>query len=162
MEKFFLGVAIVAFTSFCGYLLAKKYRKRKEFFSQFCIFNDRFLSEISYYRRPIGEFFSKYAYKSEFSILLNRFLSTVTAGKNIELTVSNDLDFLTKEEKVETENYFLMLGRGDSLSQKAYFSTQKERLAVLEKEAEKAHKKYGDLFIKIGFLCGLLILILII
>ena len=54
MAKFLLGVAIVAFMSFLGYLLAKKYRKRRDFFVQFTLFNERFLSEISYYRRHLS------------------------------------------------------------------------------------------------------------
>ena len=54
MIKFILGVAIICFTSFCGYVLAKKYRQRKNFFSQMNEFNERFLSEIAYYRRPIN------------------------------------------------------------------------------------------------------------
>ena len=70
MIKFFLGVAIVGFCSFCGYLFAKKYRQRKLFFSQLATFNERFINEISYYRRPLVQFASAYAYKGEFSLLL--------------------------------------------------------------------------------------------
>ena len=58
------------------------------------------------------------------------------------------------------EDYFLMLGKGDSLSQKGYFSSVKEPLLRLQNEAETTCKRYADLYIKLGFLCGLLILIL--
>ena len=60
MQKFIVGVAMVAFTTFCGYFLAKKYRQRKLFFMQLVEFNERFLSEISYYRRPIKDFTEKF------------------------------------------------------------------------------------------------------
>ena len=40
MVKFLLGVAIVAFSSYCGFVFAKKYRKRKLFFGQLKEFND--------------------------------------------------------------------------------------------------------------------------
>ena len=80
MIKFILGMAIVCFTSFCGYVLAKKYRQRKNFFAQMNEFNERFLSEIAYYRRPVGEFAEKYAYKGEFEILLNAFLDSLGSG----------------------------------------------------------------------------------
>lgn len=162
MAKFFLGIAIVAFTSFCGYFLAKKYRKRKEFFTQFYYFNERYLSEIAYLRRPLVEFINRYGYKGEFLYLLECFLSAISKGMKMDLTTLSEFEFLTKEEKTVTESYFLMLGRGDSASQNAYFSAQKERLSALEKQARTDSKKYGDLFVKIGFLCGLLILILII
>ena len=162
MAKFLLGIAIVAFTSFLGYLLAKKYRKRKDFFVQFTLFNERFLSEISYRRRPLSEFFRKYAYKGEFLTVLQNFFDRIKSERQEPLTESGDFDFLTNEQKSVTEDYFLMLGRGDSSSQKAYFSAQKETLINLEKQAKTDCKRYGDLFVKIGFLCGLLILILII
>ena len=35
MIKFFLGIGIVAFSSYCGRLLAKKYRQRNSFLKQF-------------------------------------------------------------------------------------------------------------------------------
>ena len=68
--------------------------------------------------------------------------------------------FLTAEEKNVVEDYFLMLGKGDSASQKTYFSAMKERLISLKDEAVNAHKRYGDLYVKLGFLCGLFLLIL--
>ncbi len=164
MLKFFLGVAIVGFTSFCGYLLAKKYRQRKAFFSQFKEFNERFLSEISYYRRPIREFAARYAYKGEFHTLLEDFFHSLSqrSSQSRSFTDFPTYGFLTAEEKRVVEDYFLMLGKGDSVSQKGYFSAVKEPLSKLQTESETACKKYGDLYIKIGFLCGLLILILIV
>ena len=55
----------------------------------------------------------------------------------------------------------MMLGKGDSASQKAYFSALKEPIGKMQLGAETAYKKYGDLYVKLGFLCGLLILILL-
>lgn len=84
MIKFILGVAIVCFTSFCGYLLAKKYRQRKSFFVQMNEFNERFLSEIAYYRRPIKEFSEKYEYKGEFDELLSSFVGSLGKSGDAE------------------------------------------------------------------------------
>ncbi len=159
MLKFFLGVAIVALTSFIGYLLAKKYRQRKDFFSQFYEFNQRFLSELSYRRRPIREFASSYPYRGEFNEFLQEFFIGIDGGGGVDFP---DFTFLSKEEKTLVLDYFAMLGRGDSLSQKGYFSSVKETLSTHMTKAAEVSKRYGDLYIKIGFLCGLLILILII
>ena len=164
MIKFLLGIAIVAFTSYCGFVLAKKYRKRKLFFAQFKEFNERFLSEVSYYRRPLGEFASKYVYKGEFQNFLHNFFAEIdelSQSSEREITF-DDCEFLSGEDKDVIEDYFLMLGKGDSASQKGYFSSVKNGLLTLKTNAETACKKYGDLYVKLGFLCGLLILILII
>ena len=164
MVKFLLGIAIVAFTSYCGYVLAKKYRKRKLFFAQLKEFNERFLSEVSYYRRPLGEFVFKYGYKGEFQNFLQNFFAEIDelSQSNEREIAFDDCEFLKREDKNLVEDYFKMLGKGDSASQKTYFSAAKEGITKLYSDAENEYKKYGDLYIKLGFLCGLLILILII
>ncbi len=162
MVKFLLGIAIVAFTSFCGYLLAKKYRQRKSFFKQLNEFNERFLSEIAYYRRPIREFISKYSYQGEFETLLLDYLTALNEQSGKNFMESGDYAFLNEEERRRVEDYLFMLGKGDSVSQKGYFSSVREKLSSLQEEADKAAKRYGDLYVKLGFLCGLLILILIV
>ncbi len=164
MIKLLLGLAIVAFTSFCGYLLAGKYRRRKQFFIQLHAFNERFLSEIAYYRRPLGEFVAGYEYKGEFRELLFDYFQAIKdrEGRGLFLTEEGRYAFLKSEEKRTVEDYFLMLGKGDSASQRGYFSTVKSTLASLRQDAEEQAKRYGDLFIKLGFLCGLLLLILIV
>lgn len=164
MLKFLLGIAIVAFTTFCGYLLARKYRQRKLFFSQFKEFNERFLNEISYYRRPIKEFVSGYAYQGEFNMLLQEFFRCIEENSMEDRAIFDlpDYNFLTQDEKGIVRDYFLMLGKGDSGSQKGYFSSVRETLAKSQAEAENSCKRYGDLYLKLGFLCGLFILILII
>ena len=164
MAKFLLGIVIVAFTSFCGYFFAKKYRQKKLFFQQFEQFNERFISEISYARRPVREFISKYDYQGEFGVLLhNFFMDLDERSKEDRVWVDETVySFLTKEERRFAEDYFLMIGKGDSQSQKSYFSAQKDSLKKMRICADETAKKYGDLYIKLGFLCGLLILILII
>lgn len=164
MIKIILGISIVAFTSFCGYILSGKYRRRKEFFRQFNEFNERFLSEISYYRRPLADFITQFSYKGEFNELLHLFYERISMEEEEELNLTENscFYFLLKEEKSFVDNYFLMIGRGDSVSQKGYFSSVKEKMISMRSDAENQSKKYADLYVKIGFLCGLLILILII
>ena len=162
MIKFLLGVAMVAFTTFCGYLLSKKYRKKKLFFHELYAFNERFLSEISYSRRPIKEFVAGQTFYGEFNDVLYDFFHCADNGAPFSLANDGEFAFLKDDEKRSVEEYFRMLGRGDSTSQKQYFSSVKASLESSRDDAEKESKKYGDLYIKIGFLCGLLILILIV
>lgn len=164
ITKFFLGIAVVAFTSFCGYVFAKKYRIRKLFFREWTIFNERFLTEISYYKRPLGEFVSKHSYKGEFGVLLEVYFQSLPQNNEefMKILQSSDYGFLSAEEKTVVSDYFNMLGKGDSISQKSYFSAVKETLGKFQAESDATYKKYGDLYIKLGFLCGLFLLILMI
>ena len=166
MIKFILGVAIVCFTSFCGYLLAKKYRQRKSFFVQMNEFNERFLSEIAYYRRPIKEFSEKYEYKGEFDELLSSFVGSLGKSGDAEGQAEKgflpEYSFLTKDEAGFVRDYFLMVGKGDSASQSAYFTSVKGTLGEYKRKAAEECAKYGDLYLKLGFLYGLMILVIII
>ncbi len=164
MLKFFLGVIIVAFCSFCGRLLAKRYRIRKNFFKQLKEFNERFLNEIAYYRRPLRDFIASFTYQGEFEKLLEDYfygLEELTPNEKF-FNYSEKYDFLTEDEGKGVFDYFTMLGKGDSASQKSYFSSVKERLSSWCQTAESEAKRYGDLYVKLGFLCGLFILILIV
>ena len=163
MEKLFLGIIIVITCTLCGYLFSAKYRRRKQFFTQFFEFNERFISEISYYRRPLKECIARYAYKGEFSKMLERFFYVVETKDNVTLfDGSNEFFFLKQDEQRSIEDYFRMLGKGDSASQKIYFGARKDELQKWQSEAIITCKKYADLYIKLGFLFGLFLFILLI
>ena len=72
------------------------------------------------------------------------------------------LPVLKEEEKIFLYDYFQMLGKGDSISQKTYFSSVQQTLSKWKESSNQEGKKYEDLYIKLGFLCGLFVLILII
>lgn len=165
MDKLIVGILLVCFTTFCGYLFARKYRQRKKFFTQWTLFNERFLSEIAYYRRPIKEFYQKYEYESEFNEFLLDFIKVLSHGAPKKETYDKILEefpFLEKEDKSQIVDYFLMLGRGDSGSQKSYFSSAKASLSTRLGEVENQAKRYGDLYVKLGFLLGLALLVIIV
>lgn len=166
MLKFFLGLVIVVITTFCGRLLAGKYRRRKDFFVQMNEFNDRFLTEVTYYKRPLIEFFEGFQYHGEFQELLEEVMA-IRKGSGVLKGASALIDFsrftfLTADERVLIGDYFLTIGKGDSLSQKTYFGGIKENLSSIRKRCEEENKKYGELYLKLGFLCGLAILVLIV
>ena len=159
--KILLCMAILAFTSGVGYFFAAKYRQRKLFFAQFYQFNERFLREISYSKRPLRDFIEGHAYKGDFSELLKGYLQIL--GREDEYyKLFSDLTLLHSEETKIAIDYFQSLGKGDSESQKNYFSNAKEVVGELKKKTEKEYKKYADLYIKLGVLVGLAIIIIII
>ena len=162
MIKFLLGVAIVCLSTCFGYLLASNYRNKKQFYKQLRDFNERFLNEIAYYKRPLGEFISKYRYNGYFNDLLLDFQRNMREPLRQMRLNLKEYSFLKKEDVGFMEDYFQMIGKGDSSSQKNYFSAMKEEIQKRYFIAENEYKKYGDLYIKLGFLCGLFLLILIV
>lgn len=162
MEKFLLGLCIVALTSVCGWILAGKYRRRKSFFAQTFEFNERFLGEVSYAKRPLGEFIERYSYTGEFEAILRAFSESIQKDESGVFDALVECDFLKEEEKEFLSDYFQTLGRGDSASQKAYFSTAKGQLSEYKKQAFEEKKRYSELYLKLGFLFGLAVLVLIV
>lgn len=164
MLKIVLGMAIVAISTACGYIFSKKYRQRRCFMGQLREFNELFINEIAYYRRPIKDFLACHCYSGEFQLLLQDYLASLAEyppQKSCFLDLSK-YSFLQASEKTDIIDYFMMLGKGDSASQKSYFLSMRERLVKYETEAISQSKKYENLYIKLGFLCGLFILILIV
>ena len=164
MLKVIFGVAVVAIATAFGYLFSKKYRQRRRFFTQFREFNEQFIHEITYYRRPIKEFLSCHTYDREFDMVLQKYEAILSnnAFKNRELFDLSEYSFLNENEKTDITDYFMTIGTGDSASQKCYFLSMRERLSKYESDAISQGKKYENLYIELGFLCGLFILILII
>lgn len=158
MLKIIIGIAVILFTSFCGYLLSKKYLERKNFYTRLSEFNIRFLSELSYRKRPIKTFLDECEYKGPFREVLEEYKRSLSGEETDFLSFR----FLSKEESLFLTDYFSMLGKGDSVSQKNYFTAENARIEQYLKEADLNAKRYGDLYVKLGFLLGLAILILIV
>lgn len=159
--KVIVCLAILIFTTSIGYLLASKYRNRKLFFNQFFQFNERFLREIEYSKRPIKEFVQSYAYKGDFSEVLNKYLENLGNFDDF-LSVFPEIGCLENEEIRVICDYFNLLGKGDSYTQKSYFSTVSLQIEEYKKKSENDYKRYADLYVKLGVLFGLAIIIVIV
>ena len=152
--KIIICIAVIAFSTGMGYLLSGKYRARRKFYDQFCLFNERYLNELSYSRKPLPDFLKQHEYTGDFA---------KTVKQCVEKRDCNvKLSFLTGEERSACGNYFSMLGKGDALSQKSFFGAQTGALEEKRADGEKQAKSRGSLYVKLGLLAGLAIVILII
>ena len=136
MVKFILGIVIVCFTSFCGYVLARRYRERKEFFSQLYEFNERFLNEIAYYRRPLAEFARIYTYKGEFQQTLNGFFISMKEGRERACTVNEAIvlpDFLPRKKMCCSAIIFLCSDVETAIHKKPIFLPLNRHYPIIRK-----------------------------
>ena len=153
-------LSILIFTTTIGYLFASKYRNRKVFFLQFYQFNEGFLRELEYMKRPLRQFIESCVYKGDFLDILQRFLENLG---DYELFLSNfpEIGYINNEEMRLIDDYFNSLGRGDTVTQRQHFSNLREVIGSISKKCELEYKKYGDLYIKMGVLIGLAIIVVI-
>lgn len=152
--KLIVGGLVILFCTLLGYFAAGKYRARKQFYEQFAYFNDRFLNELGYGRKPLAAFSQENIGRGDFGKTVKGFIET----RNAEF----DLKFLKEEEREEAKHYFSMLGRSDVDSQKKFCSSQKSILEEKKLSSEREAKTHGELYLKLGLIAGLAIVILIV
>lgn len=152
--KFLLCGLIIVFCTLLGYFAAERSRSRKRFYLQFSSFNESYLGELAYTRKPLEPFLDQYGYRGDFGKLLK-------AVREHRKPVVK-LGFLTAEERTETVEYLSMLGRGDTASQSGYFASRREPLASKRESSAKEAKQRGELCVKLGLLAGLAFVILIV
>ena len=138
----------------CAFLLTRKYRKRKDFFYNLELFNDRLLNEVSYTRAPLPSLIEKYAFSGDFRRMLEEKKGNFQAEKY-------DFAFLTEDEKKFLGDYFRMAGGSDAASQKTYLSAQSKEIGERRRASGEIYKKYFSLYLKLGVLAGLVLIILI-
>lgn len=152
--KFLVAGLAIAFCTLLGYFAAGKYRARKSFFSQLCDLNERYLSELEYRRKPLGEFLKDCKFTGDFAKTAELFLAQGRA----EIKYS----YLTKSEREEAENYFGQLGRGNTEAQAGFFGAKRAQLCEWKEKSAAEAKKRGELYLKLGLLAGLAFVILIV
>ena len=152
--KFLLAVCIVAFGIGMGYFAAGKFRNRARFYSQWFEFNERYLTELDYARKPLSVLLKTYRGGGDFQKILDNFSS--------ERKIRVKLNYLTEEERRECEEYFSMLGRGDARSQHDFFGIRRSTLVEKKGICAKQAKEKGELYLKLGLLAGLAFVILIV
>lgn len=151
--KLLVSAAVVGFGVFLGWAAAGKYRARAQWFALHLSFNERYLNELGYSRKPLGEFLLGVPREGEFGRAVEKFRLRREIGEH---------GFLSQEENRFELEYFGMLGKGDSLSQSGYFSAQNKILEEKKAESEREAKARGALYLKLGLLGGLAAVILII
>ncbi len=151
--KLLIGALTVALSVAIGYVLAGKYRERSKFYAQMYAFNERYLSELAFSRKPLADLIAQGEYTGDFAKLLE---GARKGGDEPKLS------YLQKEEREDAAEYVFMLGRGDSNSQTGFFDAQKHILEQKKQTAEREAKARTALYLKLGLLAGLALVILIV
>lgn len=149
------GIIAIALSTFVGYYLSSKWTDKKEFYSDFLAFHSNALKEIEFSKKTLIEISSKFSEEKDFGKVLKS-----------KLTTPNELNFkpkyLTEDEIKYLEDYFSALGKGDERSEANFLKGETEAISNKASEATLNEKKYKKLYLKIGFLLGLMIFIVLI
>lgn len=153
--KIALGIISIIVCTFIGYKLASKYSERRKFYNSFISFNKKLQYEVSFTKVSLVKILEDLDEDNDVFVseLKNKFLrkeENSTAYK-----------FLSEDENKFFKSYMQNIGSGDSKSQTVYLEGVNKVLEANSNSASEDEKKYKSLYIKLGFLIGLVILIIL-
>lgn len=159
MRIVFLG-AIPVITAFIGYLISAKYSSERDFWKTFVFTHKRIKNEVAFSQKPIPEILSvgNSEDKSENSDIFSLAVKNYINGEETPVKVK----FLTAEQNEFFSDYLSNLGKTDKKSQLDFLNSAEERLYYYEKKSDERCKRYRPLFVKLGFLFGLILFILLV
>lgn len=114
-------------------------KKKMQVFSELCEFNDRLIMNLKFDKNPLDKVAQSYKY---IPVALNG--GKVLDGKDGEVI----------------SDYFVNLGKSDAMSQIDYLNGKKAQLAKYRDESENNYKRYSSLYVKIFFMIGVLMAVL--
>ena len=147
--KLLLGFVCVILGIIFGYFFSERYSKRKDFLSDLLFFNQRLLKEVSYTQNSIYTLFDG---QTDFYIAIKDYFDSKNFSK---------IKYLYEDENIFVENYFKNIGNMDKYSQLAFLNNSQKEIESMTDKATKENKKFQDLYIKLGFLIGLIILVVL-
>ena len=151
--KVFLGITIIILSVKIGVDKANKYKKIYYFWQSLVLMCDKFLVELLYKKANISSLKNcKYPFEG-FNELLKNFFD----NKKISLP-----NFLSKEESILVYEFFNSIGKTDTNSQIKEIESFKNQFLKISIDKNSFFKKYYTVSIKLGFICGLGLFIMVI
>lgn len=148
--RFILGIVCFIVSVMGGFILSLKYSERKNFYADFINFNKKLKLEMVFSKKTLIELIIELPK----DIFFNRVLFDVIMNKK---TIC--VKFLNEEENTFFLNYLSEIGGSDSISQMDYLNSAELYLEEKYSFYQSEEKKYRSLFIKMGFLIGLVLFI---
>lgn len=158
MIKILLCVMAVTLCVMLAWLLTRKYRLRMMFYYNLHLFNERLVNEVSYTKIPLPAFMEKYTFSGDFK----RMLEVKRDARFDNGDEGCNMDYLSEDERKFLGDYFRMIGKSDAASQRTYLSAMREEITEKKQKSEELYRKYFSLYIKLGFLAGLILVVLIV
>ena len=147
MLNLILGIVITVISTLVGKNVTDNYKRKFNLFSDMEILNNNFIVNLNYNKNN-----------------LNKFLKTIDEKSEVDKIVSRNLypSYLSVDEKTFIENYFNEVGKHGYLSEKEFLNSSSEKIKEYKSKSKADAEKFSSLGEKVGFLFGVIFLILII
>ena len=140
-------------TALLGYVLSLRFAESREFWDKFDFWHKKIKNEIAFTQNTLPEILASNGEKDVFLLKAQEFLSC---------GVCSEIKYLSSEENEFLVKYLQNLGTTDKTSQLDFLNSVEADILQYSSNADNKHKKYRPLYIKLGFLFGLIIFILLV
>ena len=161
--KYVLIIILILCCTYVGYGISKYFSNRKAFFSDLVLMMDKLRLDISFSKEKIGDIVSNFSALSKpFQKLQSNFLQMLKDNEFNQDVLLREINILKEEEKNSIILFFKSLGRFDVENQTKQIVSFTDEFKRYENESAIQKQKYSSLFIKLGFIIGVLISLLVI
>ena len=140
MIKILILIAVAGLTASIGVFLSANKKKRMLVFAELYEFNEELILNLKFARTPIAKVAEKF-----------KFVPQILKGERVLEGADGEL----------IGDYVRNLGVSDALSQIDYLNGRKAQLTKYRDESSETYKKYSSLYVKIFFLLGVLLAVLL-
>ena len=132
---------------------AQNLKKEYDFWNSVCISCDFLISNFSYKKEEINKVLNVDYPSLEYAMLVASFI------KNENF---NFPPFVNNEEKIRLKSMFLELGKADAKTQKNAILSYKNDFILIRDLAKSNYDKNFNLILKVGFMFGVMLFVLVI
>ena len=150
-----IGIICLIFSILISLELSKKFTNRRKFFTDFYDFNQILINEIYFSKKTIPYIINE-NFKDD--SLFYKLLKEYFIEKKIEF---KNVLFLTDKENALLNKYIEGLGITDVKAQESYFLEVRSQIKPILNEVDELEKRNKSLYVKIGFLIGFSVLIVL-
>lgn len=155
--KLLFGIVLLALSTAAGYRLSLKKKRRSLYFSDFRIFHREMMGAATFSKRSVLEVIGASKSRGDFNNTLAAYRDSLQNKKEFEPEFSD----LTEEERETVRLYFDQIGKGDGAVQERLLGFYTQKIDELCAASERDRERYAALYIKLGFLLGLILMILV-
>ena len=156
--RIFILATIPLICAFLGWLISVKFAEAQAFWEKFAYKHEKIKTEISFSQNSLSEILCEDGDKNGKTDYISAIVSDFF--KNGKLTLK--LKFLSEDESRFLEKYLQNLGTTDKDSQINLLKSMETEIKKYSELSGDKRKKYRPLYIKLGFLSGLIIFVLVI
>ena len=163
MKYVFIIIAIIV-CSCIGWFLSQRYKKRKEFFNSLIMFSNKLSVDINFSRAKLSEVVNSFdkVYSKNLCGIKENYLNYLSSKNELVKEKLFDKNVpATGEEKDLIFLFFKCLGRLDASGQTKEIENFKTRFIEMKDKADLEYKKYGSMYLKLGFIAGLFLAVLL-